>query len=65
MTVMILPSVRKLHHKVRAALQTKDCNIIPVVDADFQFMDPEELPEDMQALCYFNSVSHSDDYTII
>jgi hypothetical protein len=53
---MILPSVHKLHHEVEAALQTKDFNIIPVVNADFQFLDPEELPEDMQALCYFNSV---------
>ena len=62
MTVMILPSVHKLHHKVKAALQTKDCNIIPVVDADFQFPDPEELPEDMRALCYFNSVRWVHDY---
>lgn len=52
----------KLHREVKAALQTKDCNIIPVVDADFQFPDPEELPEDMRALCYFNSVRWSHDY---
>jgi len=63
MTVMILLSVhKKLHRKVKAALQTKDCNIIPVVDADFQFPDPEELPEDMRALCYFNSVRWVHDY---
>ena len=52
----------KLHREVKAALQTKDCNIIPVVDADFQFPDPEELPEDMRALCYFNSVRWVHDY---
>jgi len=59
---MILPSVHKLHHKVKAALQTKDCNILLVVDADFQFPDPEELPEDMRVLCYFNSVQWVHDY---
>jgi len=52
----------KLHKQVKAALQTKDCNIIPVVEADFQFPDPEELPEDMRALCYFNSVRWVHDY---
>jgi len=52
----------KLHREVKAALQTKDCNIIPVVEADFQFPDPEELPEDMRALCYFNSVRWVHDY---
>ena len=52
----------KLHREVKAALQAKDCNIIPVVEADFQFPDPEELPEDMRALCYFNSVRWVHDY---
>lgn len=52
----------KLHREVKAALQAKNCNIIPVVEADFQFPDPEELPEDMRALCYFNSVRWSHEY---
>jgi len=52
----------KLHREVKSALQTKDCNIIPVVEAEFQFPDPEELPEDMRALCYFNYVRWVHDY---
>lgn len=52
----------KLHREVKAALQAKDCNIIPVTEADFQFPDPEELPEDIRALCYFNSVRWVHDY---
>jgi len=52
----------KIHREVKAALQAKDCNIIPVFEADFQFPDPEELPEDMRALCYFNSVRWVHDY---
>lgn len=52
----------RLHREVTAALQSKDCNIIPVTEADFQFPDPEELPEDMRAVCYFNSVRWVHDY---
>ncbi len=52
----------KLHREVKAALKAKNCNIIPVIDQEFQFPDPEELPEDMRALCYFNSVRWSHDY---
>ena len=52
----------KLHREIKNALQARDCNIIPVVEADFQFPDPEDLPEDIRAFCYFNSVSWVHDY---
>ena len=45
---MILLSVHeKLHLKVKTALQTKDCNIILIFEADFQIPDQEELVEDI------------------
>jgi len=31
------------------------CNIIPVMD-NFQWPPPESLPDDMRAICYFNSI---------
>ena len=46
----------KTHRIVKSALQNKDCNIIPVTEGDFQFPDLDELPEDMRALCHYNSV---------
>jgi len=52
----------KLHREIKAALQAKDCNIIPVVEADFQFPEAEELPEDIRVVCYFNSVRWVHDY---
>ena len=62
MTVMILPSVHKLYCYVKAVLQTKDCNIFQVFDADFQFLDLDELPDDIGALCYLNSVKWVHNY---
>jgi len=58
MTVMILPSVHKLYCYVKAVLQTKDWNIFQVFDADFQFLDLD----DIGALCYLNSVKWVHDY---
>ena len=52
----------KLHREIKAALQAKDCNIIPVVEADFQFPEAEELPEDIRVVAYFNSVRWVHDY---
>ena len=52
----------KLHREVKNALQDKGCNIITVFEADFQFPDPEDLPEDMRALVFFNSVAWVHDY---
>lgn len=40
--------------EIVAALES-GCNIIPIID-NFQWPDPEELPEDMRAVCYFNGV---------
>ena len=31
------------------------CNIIPVMD-NFQFPPPEQLPEDMRPICFFNGI---------
>ena len=55
-----LENKSQLHKEIVTALQN-DCNIIPVID-DFQFPDPEELPENMRALCYFNGVRWVHDY---
>jgi hypothetical protein len=40
-----------------AALQS-NCNIIPIID-NFQWPEPEELPEDMRAVCHFNGVRYA------
>ncbi|XP_069172383.1 NAD(+) hydrolase sarm1 isoform X7 [Procambarus clarkii] len=49
-----------VHREIVAALQS-GCNIIPIID-NFQWPDPEELPEDMRAVCYFNGVRWIHDY---
>ncbi|XP_063611289.1 NAD(+) hydrolase sarm1-like isoform X1 [Penaeus indicus] len=49
-----------VHREIVAALQS-GCNIIPILD-NFQWPDPEELPEDMRAVCYFNGVRWIHDY---
>lgn len=43
-----------------AALQSQ-CNIVPIID-NFQWPEPEELPEDMRAVCHFNGVRWIHDY---
>ncbi|XP_011502464.1 PREDICTED: sterile alpha and TIR motif-containing protein 1 isoform X2 [Ceratosolen solmsi marchali] len=49
-----------VHKEVVAALQSQ-CNIIPIID-NFQWPEPEELPEDMRAVCHFNGVRWIHDY---
>ncbi|CAL4122768.1 unnamed protein product [Meganyctiphanes norvegica] len=49
-----------VHREIVAALQS-GCNIIPIID-NFQWPEPEELPEDMRAVCYFNGVRWIHDY---
>lgn len=46
--------------EIVAALQSQ-CNIIPIID-NFQWPEPEELPEDMRAVCHFNGVRWIHDY---
>ena len=46
--------------EIAAALES-GCNVVPVID-DFQFPQPEELREDVRALCYFNAVRWVHDY---
>ncbi|KAG8234101.1 hypothetical protein J437_LFUL014668 [Ladona fulva] len=43
-----------VHREIVAALNSQ-CNIIPIYD-NFQWPKPEELPEDMRAVCHFNGV---------
>jgi len=50
----------RLHTELVAALDA-GCNIVPVT-LDFQWPDPQELPEDIRALCYFNGVRWVHDY---
>lgn len=52
----------KMHREIKAALQAKDCNVIPVHEENFQFPEPDELPEDIRALCYHTSVRWIHDY---
>lgn len=49
-----------VHREIVAALQA-NCNIIPIID-NFQWPEPEELPEDMRAVCHFNGVRWIHDY---
>jgi len=49
-----------VHREVVAALQG-GCNIIPVTD-NFEWPAPEELPEDMRPVCYFNGIRWIHDY---
>lgn len=49
-----------VHKEIVAALQSQ-CNIIPIID-NFQWPEPEELPEDMRAVCHFNGVRWIHDY---
>lgn len=46
--------------EIVAALQSQ-CNIIPIID-NFQWPEPEELPEDMRQVCHFNGVRWIHDY---
>ncbi|XP_013180542.1 PREDICTED: sterile alpha and TIR motif-containing protein 1 isoform X1 [Papilio xuthus] len=49
-----------VHREIVAALQSQ-CNIVPIID-NFEWPEPEELPEDMRAVCHFNGVRWIHDY---
>ncbi|XP_034244246.1 sterile alpha and TIR motif-containing protein 1 isoform X3 [Thrips palmi] len=49
-----------VHKEIVAALDSQ-CNIIPITD-NFSWPEPEELPEDMRAVCHFNGVRWIHDY---
>ncbi|XP_058796910.1 NAD(+) hydrolase sarm1 isoform X2 [Phymastichus coffea] len=49
-----------VHREIVAALQSQ-CNIIPIID-NFHWPEPEQLPEDMRAVCHFNGVRWIHDY---
>ncbi|XP_046745275.1 NAD(+) hydrolase sarm1 isoform X2 [Diprion similis] len=49
-----------VHREIVAALGSH-CNIIPIID-NFQWPEPEDLPEDMRAVCHFNGVRWIHDY---
>nr|XP_018900364.1 PREDICTED: sterile alpha and TIR motif-containing protein 1 isoform X3 [Bemisia tabaci] len=50
-----------VHKEIVAALNSQ-CNIIPITDTNFVWPQPEELPEDMRAICHFNGVRWIHDY---
>ncbi|KAL1122631.1 hypothetical protein AAG570_002958 [Ranatra chinensis] len=49
-----------IHREVVAALESR-CNIIPIMD-NFDWPEPDDLPEDMRAVCTFNGVKWIHDY---
>lgn len=49
-----------VHKEIVAALAS-NCNIIPIID-NFHWPDPEQLPEDMRSITYFNGVRWIHDY---
>ncbi|XP_050680741.1 NAD(+) hydrolase sarm1 isoform X1 [Leptidea sinapis] len=49
-----------IHREIVAALNSQ-CNIVPIID-NFEWPDPEELPEDMRTVCHFNGVRWIHDY---
>jgi len=49
-----------VHREICAALES-NCKIIPIID-NFQWPLPEDLPEDMRAVCHFNGVRWVHDY---
>lgn len=48
-------------HKETVAALASDCNIIPIMD-NFHWPDPDELPEDMRSIAYFNGIRWIHDY---
>uniref|UniRef100_A0A6G1S8W9 ADP-ribosyl cyclase/cyclic ADP-ribose hydrolase n=1 Tax=Aceria tosichella TaxID=561515 RepID=A0A6G1S8W9_9ACAR len=49
-----------VHKEIVAALAS-NCNIIPIID-NFHWPDPEQLPEDMRSVSYFNGIRWIHDY---
>ncbi|XP_065358992.1 NAD(+) hydrolase sarm1 isoform X3 [Calliphora vicina] len=50
-----------VHREIVAALNS-NCNIIPIIDSQFFWPEPERLPEDMRSVCHFNGVTWIHDY---
>ncbi|XP_037900746.1 NAD(+) hydrolase sarm1 isoform X3 [Glossina fuscipes] len=50
-----------VHREIVAALNSS-CNIIPIIDSQFYWPEPERLPEDMRSVCHFNGVTWIHDY---
>lgn len=49
-----------IFQEIVAALKN-NCNIIPIID-NFNFPEPDDLPEDMRPVCHFNAVRWIHDY---
>ncbi|XP_068142851.1 NAD(+) hydrolase sarm1 isoform X4 [Drosophila tropicalis] len=50
-----------VHREIVAALNS-NCNIIPIIDQNFEWPEGEKLPEDMRSVTHFNGVSWIHDY---
>ncbi|XP_075164569.1 sterile alpha and armadillo motif isoform X5 [Haematobia irritans] len=50
-----------VHREIVAALNA-NCNIIPIIDNQFNWPESERLPEDMRSVCHFNGVTWIHDY---
>ncbi|XP_012157277.1 sterile alpha and TIR motif-containing protein 1 isoform X5 [Ceratitis capitata] len=50
-----------VHREIVAALKS-NCNIIPIIDQQFMWPEPDRLPEDMRSVCHFNGVTWIHDY---
>ncbi|XP_030847926.1 sterile alpha and TIR motif-containing protein 1 isoform X2 [Strongylocentrotus purpuratus] len=49
-----------VHREIVTALECK-CNIVPVID-NFKWPKPDDLPEDMRGICFFNGIKWIHDY---
>nr|NP_001261556.1 sterile alpha and armadillo motif, isoform K [Drosophila melanogaster]AGB94251.1 sterile alpha and armadillo motif, isoform K [Drosophila melanogaster] len=50
-----------VHREIVAALNS-NCNIIPIIDQQFDWPEVERLPEDMRSVAHFNGVNWIHDY---
>ncbi|XP_030385508.1 sterile alpha and TIR motif-containing protein 1 isoform X3 [Scaptodrosophila lebanonensis] len=50
-----------VHREIVAALNS-NCNIIPIMDTNFNWPETERLPEDMRSVAHFNGVTWIHDY---
>ncbi|XP_052798105.1 NAD(+) hydrolase sarm1-like isoform X3 [Mya arenaria] len=55
-----LERVDWVHKEIVTALESQ-CNIIPILD-NCEWPEPEQLPEDMRQVCYFNGIRWIHDY---
>ncbi|XP_063967847.1 NAD(+) hydrolase sarm1-like isoform X1 [Lytechinus pictus] len=49
-----------VHREIVTAIECK-CNIVPVID-NFKWPKPDDLPEDMRGICFFNGIKWIHDY---